>query len=214
MFLLNSLSKVDSTPLNVMIVSGIFWNFVYSTYLTTWPRVWFPPCASRFQCQRPFRFQPGRENLLLRLSWNWGARRGRRLQPREPRCRRTLRRSNKSRNTRKSKDLLISSSFFELTNSFSLTWYVSFMQNGVVGVMRIQISVPAFSWQWRRRRGEEDDSSVCSTDSDSTAIHYVLGDVTHPHTAQGDAIIVHCVGKKHLLPCHYHSDMSLSLIDW
>lgn len=60
---------------------------------------------------------------------------------------------------------------------------------------------------------EEDDSSVCSIDSDSTAIHYVLGDVTHPHTAQGDAIIVHCVGKKHLLPCHYHSDMSLSLID-
>uniref|UniRef100_A0A671WAU6 Chromodomain-helicase-DNA-binding protein 1-like n=1 Tax=Sparus aurata TaxID=8175 RepID=A0A671WAU6_SPAAU len=40
---------------------------------------------------------------------------------------------------------------------------------------------------------EEDDSSVCSIDSDSTAIHYVLGDVTHPHTAQGDAIIVHCV---------------------
>ncbi|XP_044054660.1 chromodomain-helicase-DNA-binding protein 1-like isoform X3 [Siniperca chuatsi] len=40
---------------------------------------------------------------------------------------------------------------------------------------------------------EEDDSSVCSTGSDSTAIHYVLGDVTHPHAAQGDAIIVHCV---------------------
>ncbi|KAM6938744.1 chromodomain-helicase-DNA-binding protein 1-like [Lycodopsis pacificus] len=40
---------------------------------------------------------------------------------------------------------------------------------------------------------EEDDSSVCSTDSDSTAISYVLGDVTHPHAAQGDAIIVHCV---------------------
>uniref|UniRef100_A0A8C4EWB2 Chromodomain helicase DNA binding protein 1-like n=1 Tax=Dicentrarchus labrax TaxID=13489 RepID=A0A8C4EWB2_DICLA len=40
---------------------------------------------------------------------------------------------------------------------------------------------------------EEDDSSMCSTDSDSTAIHYVLGDVTHPHAAQGDAIIVHCV---------------------
>ncbi|XP_042339987.1 chromodomain-helicase-DNA-binding protein 1-like isoform X2 [Plectropomus leopardus] len=40
---------------------------------------------------------------------------------------------------------------------------------------------------------EEDDSSVCSTDSDSMAINYVLGDVTHPHTAQGDAIIVHCV---------------------
>ncbi|XP_077964886.1 chromodomain-helicase-DNA-binding protein 1-like isoform X4 [Gasterosteus aculeatus] len=40
---------------------------------------------------------------------------------------------------------------------------------------------------------EEDDRSVCSTDSDSTAIRYVLGDVTHPHAAQGDAIIVHCV---------------------
>uniref|UniRef100_A0A3Q3VX27 Chromodomain helicase DNA binding protein 1-like n=1 Tax=Mola mola TaxID=94237 RepID=A0A3Q3VX27_MOLML len=40
---------------------------------------------------------------------------------------------------------------------------------------------------------EEDESSVCSIDSDNTAIHYVLGDVTHPHTAQGDAIIVHCV---------------------
>ncbi len=43
---------------------------------------------------------------------------------------------------------------------------------------------------------EEDDSSITSTDSDSTAINYVLGDVTHPHAAQGNAIIVHCVGKK------------------
>uniref|UniRef100_A0A3P8TMP7 Chromodomain helicase DNA binding protein 1-like n=1 Tax=Amphiprion percula TaxID=161767 RepID=A0A3P8TMP7_AMPPE len=40
---------------------------------------------------------------------------------------------------------------------------------------------------------EDDDSSICSTDSDSTDINYVLGDVTHPHTARGDAIIVHCV---------------------
>ncbi|XP_067453808.1 chromodomain-helicase-DNA-binding protein 1-like isoform X1 [Thunnus thynnus] len=40
---------------------------------------------------------------------------------------------------------------------------------------------------------EEDEGSVCSTDSDSTTIHYVLGDVTHPHAAHGDAIIVHCV---------------------
>uniref|UniRef100_A0A7N6BCL0 Chromodomain-helicase-DNA-binding protein 1-like n=1 Tax=Anabas testudineus TaxID=64144 RepID=A0A7N6BCL0_ANATE len=40
---------------------------------------------------------------------------------------------------------------------------------------------------------EEDDGSVCSTDSDSMAICYVLGDVTHPHAAQEDAIIVHCV---------------------
>ena len=43
---------------------------------------------------------------------------------------------------------------------------------------------------------EEDESSVGSIDSDNLAIHYVLGDVTHPHTAQGDAIIVHCVGMK------------------
>ncbi|XP_033933069.1 chromodomain-helicase-DNA-binding protein 1-like, partial [Pseudochaenichthys georgianus] len=40
---------------------------------------------------------------------------------------------------------------------------------------------------------EEDDGSVSSTDSDSSAIRYVLGDVTHPQAAQGDAIIVHCV---------------------
>ncbi|XP_067369374.1 chromodomain-helicase-DNA-binding protein 1-like [Channa argus] len=40
---------------------------------------------------------------------------------------------------------------------------------------------------------EEDDGSVFTTDSDNTAIHYVLGDVTHPHAAQGDAIIIHCV---------------------
>ncbi|KAF3834630.1 hypothetical protein F7725_027188 [Dissostichus mawsoni] len=39
---------------------------------------------------------------------------------------------------------------------------------------------------------EEDDGSVSSTDSDSSAIRYVLGDVTHPQAAQGDAIIVHC----------------------
>lgn len=40
---------------------------------------------------------------------------------------------------------------------------------------------------------DDDGGSVCSTDSDSTAINYVLGDVTHPHADQGDAIIVHCV---------------------
>ncbi|XP_051928976.1 chromodomain-helicase-DNA-binding protein 1-like isoform X2 [Hippocampus zosterae] len=40
---------------------------------------------------------------------------------------------------------------------------------------------------------EEDGGSVSSADSESGAIHYVLGDVTHPHAARGDAIIVHCV---------------------
>ncbi|XP_048855150.1 chromodomain-helicase-DNA-binding protein 1-like isoform X2 [Brienomyrus brachyistius] len=40
---------------------------------------------------------------------------------------------------------------------------------------------------------EEDVASIFSVDSDRTDIHYVLGDVTHPHAAQQDAIIVHCV---------------------
>ncbi|CAJ1059887.1 chromodomain-helicase-DNA-binding protein 1-like [Xyrichtys novacula] len=39
---------------------------------------------------------------------------------------------------------------------------------------------------------EEDDSSVCSTE-EINAIHYVLGDVTHPHAAERNAIVVHCV---------------------
>ncbi|KAB5583814.1 hypothetical protein PHYPO_G00099960 [Pangasianodon hypophthalmus] len=40
---------------------------------------------------------------------------------------------------------------------------------------------------------EGDVSSVNSTDSDDTAIRYVLGDVTHPQAEREDAIIVHCV---------------------
>ncbi|KAM4738434.1 chromodomain-helicase-DNA-binding protein 1-like [Anableps anableps] len=40
---------------------------------------------------------------------------------------------------------------------------------------------------------DENDISVCATDTNSTDIRYVLGDVTHPHAARGDAIIVHCV---------------------
>ncbi|KAM4628994.1 chromodomain-helicase-DNA-binding protein 1-like [Polymixia lowei] len=40
---------------------------------------------------------------------------------------------------------------------------------------------------------EAGDNSVSSTDSDHTAIRYILGDVTHPHAAHEDAIIVHCV---------------------
>ncbi|XP_041696684.1 chromodomain-helicase-DNA-binding protein 1-like isoform X1 [Coregonus clupeaformis] len=40
---------------------------------------------------------------------------------------------------------------------------------------------------------EADDLSVTSTDSEHSAISYVLGDVTHPHASQEDAIIVHCV---------------------
>uniref|UniRef100_A0A671STQ2 Chromodomain helicase DNA binding protein 1-like n=1 Tax=Sinocyclocheilus anshuiensis TaxID=1608454 RepID=A0A671STQ2_9TELE len=43
---------------------------------------------------------------------------------------------------------------------------------------------------------DEDDDDVVSwssTDSDHTAIRYVLGDVTHPQADREDAIIVHCV---------------------
>ncbi|XP_077573754.1 chromodomain-helicase-DNA-binding protein 1-like [Stigmatopora nigra] len=40
---------------------------------------------------------------------------------------------------------------------------------------------------------EEEEEEDDTTESDSRAIHYVLGDVTHPHAARGDAIIVHCV---------------------
>lgn len=40
---------------------------------------------------------------------------------------------------------------------------------------------------------EEDSDSLSSTDFEANAIHYVLGDVTHPHAAKEDAIIVHCV---------------------
>lgn len=43
---------------------------------------------------------------------------------------------------------------------------------------------------------DEDAGSVCSADSTSTDINYVLGDVTHPHMAASDAIIVHCVGRR------------------
>lgn len=43
---------------------------------------------------------------------------------------------------------------------------------------------------------DEDAGSVCSADSASTDINYVLGDVTHPHMAASDAIIVHCVGRR------------------
>uniref|UniRef100_A0A3Q2FEC1 Chromodomain helicase DNA binding protein 1-like n=1 Tax=Cyprinodon variegatus TaxID=28743 RepID=A0A3Q2FEC1_CYPVA len=52
---------------------------------------------------------------------------------------------------------------------------------------------PVDSEEEERNEDEEDDSSVCSTDSNTTDICYVLGDVTHPHTAKGDAVIVHCV---------------------
>uniref|UniRef100_A0AAV2L2A4 E3 ubiquitin ligase TRAF3IP2 n=1 Tax=Knipowitschia caucasica TaxID=637954 RepID=A0AAV2L2A4_KNICA len=40
---------------------------------------------------------------------------------------------------------------------------------------------------------DDDEDSISSTDSEANAIHYILGDVTHPHAAKEDAIIVHCV---------------------
>lgn len=71
--------------------------------------------------------------------------------------------------------------------------------------------LPSVDSEEEAEEEEEDDGSVSSTDSDCTAIHYVLGDVTHPHTAQGDAIIVHCVGMKPVSPCLYQSSMALGL---
>ncbi|XP_061540195.1 chromodomain-helicase-DNA-binding protein 1-like [Phycodurus eques] len=52
---------------------------------------------------------------------------------------------------------------------------------------------PAHSEEDEEEEEEEDVGSVSSADSDSGAIRYVLGDVTHAHAARGDAIIVHCV---------------------
>lgn len=40
---------------------------------------------------------------------------------------------------------------------------------------------------------EDDRDSNSSREFEDNAIHYVLGDVTHPHAAKEDAIIVHCV---------------------
>lgn len=41
---------------------------------------------------------------------------------------------------------------------------------------------------------EDEDVSLSSTESDHSAIRYVLGDVTHPKADREDAILVHCVG--------------------
>ncbi|KAL4656875.1 chromodomain-helicase-DNA-binding protein 1-like isoform X2 [Arapaima gigas] len=43
------------------------------------------------------------------------------------------------------------------------------------------------------QKEEDDDISISSVASEQTDIHYVLGDVTHPHAIKEDAIIVHCV---------------------
>lgn len=61
--------------------------------------------------------------------------------------------------------------------------------------------LPSVDSEEESEEEEGDDGSLCSTDFDDMAIHYVLGDVTHPHTTQGDAIIVHCVGKTPVSPC-------------
>ncbi|KAJ3599973.1 hypothetical protein NHX12_033925 [Muraenolepis orangiensis] len=45
----------------------------------------------------------------------------------------------------------------------------------------------------KQKKKEACLASEGSSESDPTAIHYVLGDVTHPQAGQADAIIVHCV---------------------
>ena len=47
---------------------------------------------------------------------------------------------------------------------------------------------------------ESDTSDEQEEDESSSDIQYVVGDVTHPQLSHdGDAIIVHCVGKYRLL---------------
>ncbi|XP_036396796.1 chromodomain-helicase-DNA-binding protein 1-like [Megalops cyprinoides] len=55
------------------------------------------------------------------------------------------------------------------------------------------LCLPSEDSEEEEEEEEGDDISVSSTDSEHTAIHYVLGDVTYPQAAQEDAIIVHCV---------------------
>ncbi|KAI1899825.1 hypothetical protein AGOR_G00065750 [Albula goreensis] len=55
------------------------------------------------------------------------------------------------------------------------------------------LCLPSEDSEEEEEEEEGDDVSISSMDSDHTAIHYVLGDVTHPQAAKEDAIIVHCV---------------------
>ncbi|KAJ8350442.1 hypothetical protein SKAU_G00255720 [Synaphobranchus kaupii] len=55
------------------------------------------------------------------------------------------------------------------------------------------LCLPSEESEEEEEEEEGDDISVSSTDSDHTAIRYVLGDVTHPQATREDAIIVHCV---------------------
>lgn len=61
---------------------------------------------------------------------------------------------------------------------------------------------------------EEDESSMCATGLDTTDIHYVLGDVTHPHSAEGDAIIIHCVGMKRVSTARTSSIVTNTAFDF
>ncbi|XP_033821447.1 chromodomain-helicase-DNA-binding protein 1-like isoform X2 [Periophthalmus magnuspinnatus] len=55
------------------------------------------------------------------------------------------------------------------------------------------LSLPLVESEDEEEEDEEDSDSISSTDSEANAIHYILGDVTHPQASKENAIIVHCV---------------------
>ena len=72
----------------------------------------FSVLVPRLYSQKLLGFQQGRGKLWLRLSWSWGCRWGRGLQPREPKFRRIWTNNGKRKNTTKSKNLWINTTIF------------------------------------------------------------------------------------------------------
>ncbi|TNM87581.1 hypothetical protein fugu_005802 [Takifugu bimaculatus] len=66
---------------------------------------------------------------------------------------------------------------------------------------RTQSLPPADSEAEAEAEAEERLGNVGSTE---LGIHYVLGDVTHPHSTEGDAIIIHCVAMQICTGLYYY----------
>lgn len=56
---------------------------------------------------------------------------------------------------------------------------------------------------------EEAEERLGSVGSTELGIHYVLGDVTHPHSTEGDAIIIHCVAVQLCTGLYYYRQILL-----
>lgn len=56
---------------------------------------------------------------------------------------------------------------------------------------------------------EEAEERLGSVGSTELGIHYVLGDVTHPHSTEGDAIIIHCVAMQLCTGLYYDRQILL-----